>query len=120
MTYFTHPALLAPKGLRLKAQGCRFGYPGTKKMDSQPQGGCVGDARPCAGRNRFAVGGSDDFLPRVAEAATLGFESQPLWGKARNLDLKFEIKAAARPAALLRYVLHFPVYATELPARLAS
>ena len=28
MTYLTHITCLAPKGLRLKAQGCRFGYPG--------------------------------------------------------------------------------------------
>jgi len=91
MTYLTHNANLheprfafAPKGLRLKAQGCRFGYPGNKKRGSQPQGGCVSDARHRTGRNRFAVGGPDHFLPGVAEAATPGFEPQPLRGKAKS------------------------------------
>ena len=37
----------APKGLRLKAQGCRFGYPGNcRKEIFQPQRGCVIAARP--------------------------------------------------------------------------
>jgi hypothetical protein len=31
MTYLTHLTCFAPKGLRLKAQGCRFGYPGTEE-----------------------------------------------------------------------------------------
>jgi len=59
MTYLTHITCLAPKGLRLKAQGCRFGYPGNwgKKsfstatrlrqcgetsIRSQPRCGCKG------------------------------------------------------------------------------
>lgn len=45
----------APKGLRLKAQGCRIGYPGNSKEESsQPQGGCAG-AGLHGGRNRDAV-----------------------------------------------------------------
>ncbi|PYS27837.1 MAG: hypothetical protein DMF75_19695, partial [Acidobacteria bacterium] len=32
---------LAPKGLHLKAHGCRFGYPGKERIDtSQPHRGC--------------------------------------------------------------------------------
>jgi hypothetical protein len=34
------------------------------------------------GRNRFAVESVNQLRPRVAAAATLGFETQPLCGKA--------------------------------------
>ncbi len=68
------------KRLRLKAQGCRRGYPGFKEP-------CLFNHNVVASVLRFeemtqplcgwygAV-----FLPNVAEAATLGFESQPVPG----------------------------------------
>jgi hypothetical protein len=47
MTYLTHHGCLherfafAPKGLRLEAHGCRFGYPGKRVIRGfQPQSGC--------------------------------------------------------------------------------
>jgi len=38
--FMTLQFLFAPKGLYLKAQGCRFGYPGKLAATFQPQGGC--------------------------------------------------------------------------------
>ena len=66
----------APKGLQLKAQGCRFGYPGEREQSTtlQPERGCdrLSSCRPDATALRLKLIHS---VPRVAEAATLGFEA---------------------------------------------
>ena len=72
---------LTAKRLRPTAQGCRFGYPGNAK-------GKISNRKAVAsffplihkGRNRVAVGMNEFVQPRVAEAATLGFVTQPLCG----------------------------------------
>jgi hypothetical protein len=55
------------KRLCLKAQGCRFGYPGLQKLKNQ----CNRNAVACHWRNPFRVEKNAHLLPRVA--ATLGF-----------------------------------------------
>src|SRR5439155_6670377 len=51
----------------------------------QPQGGCVEPLEQIKrGRNRFAVGESTKLMPRVAEAATLGWWAQPRCGSTRT------------------------------------
>ena len=67
------------------AQGCRFGYPGyTFEYPISTQRGCANsqcalhptnvDTTPL-GLEMFAF-----IVPRVAEAATLGWRTQPRWG----------------------------------------
>src|SRR2546426_525470 len=77
MTYLTHLAFFAPKGLRHKAQGCRFGYPRNRKQkSSQPQGGCVSAAnyeraQPRCGCRLWIV-----FFPQGSRSpATLGSDA---------------------------------------------
>jgi hypothetical protein len=66
-----------PKQLRPTAQGCRFGYPGfTNENDFFNRNAVASSSellKIC--RNRVAVGITAFLAPRVAEAATLGFES---------------------------------------------
>ena len=66
----------APKGLRLKAQGCRFGYLGTEAREFFNRNAVASVREDFRGRNRDAVVILwVAFFPRVAEAATLGFEA---------------------------------------------
>ena len=60
--------IITAKRLRLEAQGC-FNPGITRLKGDQPGTGCD------RGRNRFAVGPINLILPRVAAAATLGFET---------------------------------------------
>src|SRR5258706_7478245 len=64
----------APKGLQLKAQGCRFGYPGEREQSTalQPQRGCdrLSSSRPDATALRLTLTHSG---PTVAGTASLGF-----------------------------------------------
>jgi len=58
----------APKGQRIKAQGCASATLGTEGQTFQPQGGCGSDERRA---QRFAVARWGFlFYPTVAEAAT--------------------------------------------------
>ena len=54
---------------------------GTEARRCQPQRGCVRCGTTKTRRNRVAVERLGYSLPRVAEAASLGFERQPLRGK---------------------------------------
>jgi len=73
----------APKGLRLEAQGCRFGYPGKKVIQGSNRKAVVTDSSPCIADATALRLRTPFFVPRVTKAATLGFEPQPLWGKAK-------------------------------------
>jgi len=55
------------------------------------------------GRNRFAVGTADHILPRVAEAATLGFETQPLWGKGKSWLMQTGVFESSMSLPLKRF-----------------
>jgi len=83
MTYLTHLTLLCPEGAEARSPGLPLRLPWDRKKRGVLNRKAVASARPRTGRNRFAVGGPDHFLPRVAEAATLGFETQPLGGKGK-------------------------------------
>jgi hypothetical protein len=73
---------LTAKRLRPPAQGCRFGYPGiTSENDSSTATRLRHLHLFQIRRNRVAVGMEAFALPRVAEAATLGWRTQPLRGK---------------------------------------
>src|SRR6185295_8593969 len=74
------PSLTA-KRLRPPAQGCRFGYPGiTGENESSTATRLRHLVRFQIRRNRVAVGINAFALPRVAEAATLGWRAQPRCG----------------------------------------
>ena len=76
--------VFAPKGLRLEAQGCRFGYPGNKVIRaSNREAVATGSSSRIADATALRLRTVSCFGPRVAEAATLGFEPQPLRGKAK-------------------------------------
>src|SRR6266550_803984 len=64
------------KRLRLKAQGCRRGYPGLLNTFFPTRNGL---RLPAATALRLTR--PFNFKPRVAAAATLGFKTQPLRGK---------------------------------------
>jgi hypothetical protein len=79
----------APKGLRPPAQGCRFGYPGNSwEKRFQPHRGCVvfSERNAQADTTALRLRTRSLSLPRVAEAATLGWRPLPLWGINKNLS----------------------------------
>jgi hypothetical protein len=69
------------KRLRPPAQGCRFGYPGIRvKNDGSTATRLRNLRQVLVRRNGVAVGIKTFALPRLAEAANLGWRTQPLRG----------------------------------------
>jgi hypothetical protein len=67
--------LSTAKRLRPSAQGCRCGYPGERKINYQPQRGCVICTKNSHNRrNRNAVVGRILLLSQGSRSGNLGLE----------------------------------------------
>jgi hypothetical protein len=77
MTYLTHLTLLCPEGAAAQSPGLPLRLPWELKQESFSTARRLRQySKPSCGRNRDAVVRLRiAFSPRVAEAATLGFEA---------------------------------------------
>src|SRR6266850_8197668 len=92
MTYLTHTrqfasgtVYLSPKGATPRSPGLPLWLPWERRQcaTSQPHRGCDRVKACCTDATALRLRNSFASVPRVAEAATLGFEPQPLRGKAK-------------------------------------